>query len=88
MARVEIPHHLRPKLGPEMKMDIHWVDVKLQDGRCFFNLVVRGGRYITGHAGDSNGEGKLAFAESDIANVRRHALLGLVWPFWPSTKPS
>lgn len=43
MAKIEIPAALRAKLGPEMKMDVHWADVKLHDGRVIKNLVVRGG---------------------------------------------
>ena len=48
MARIEIPEHLRSKIGADMKMDIHWIDVQLNNGTKIFNLVVRGGRYITG----------------------------------------
>jgi len=57
MSRIEIPKTLRAKLGPEMKMDVHWIDVKLNNGKRFQNLVVRGDRYITGMANDENGEG-------------------------------
>jgi hypothetical protein len=65
-----------------MKMDAHWVDVKLNDGSCFYNLVVQGGRFITGRRNDPNGEGDLPFGQAQIANIRRAALLGPVWPFW------
>ena len=65
-----------------MKMDVHWVDVKLADGTKFMNLVVRGGAAITGRATDPNGEGPLPFLSKDIIALRRHALLGALWPFW------
>lgn len=81
MARVSIPDHLLPKLGPEMKMDTHWIDVRLRDGRCIANLVVRGGLYITGHAGDSNGEGSLTFEQAEIIDIRRHSIFGVLRPF-------
>jgi hypothetical protein len=63
-----------------MKMDVHWVDVKLVDGRKIHNLVVRGGRYITGKDTDANGEGLLPFETKDIALVRRHKPAW--WPLW------
>jgi hypothetical protein len=78
MAKIELPATLLAALGPEMKMDIHWVDVKLCDGQVIKNLVVRGGRYITGRSNDSNGEGDLPFTADDIRKVRRHSIL----PFW------
>lgn len=65
-----------------MKMDVHWVDVKLADGTTLMNLVVRGGCTITGRATDQNGEGPLPFVSADIVAIRRHALLGGLWPFW------
>ena len=67
-----------------MKMDTHWIDVQLRDGRRFSNLVVRGGLYVTGRKHDPDGEGPLPFTAADITNVRRHALLGSAWPFWPT----
>jgi hypothetical protein len=82
MAKIEVPRHLTPKLGPEMKMDVHWVDVKLHDGRLFTNLVLRGGLYITGRDTDPNGEGDLPFMAADILNIRRRAILGSLWPYW------
>ncbi|MGG7607407.1 hypothetical protein [Massilia sp. BKSP1R2A-1] len=82
MTSLLLPAHLRAKLGPEMKMDVHWVDVKLADGKKFMNLVVRGGSTITGRATDPNGEGVLPFVSEDIVALRRHALLGTLWPFW------
>jgi hypothetical protein len=82
MRSVLLPPHFRAKLGPEMKMDVHWVDVKLADGTKLMNLVVRGGTAITGRATDPNGEGPLPFASEDIVAVRRHTLLGSLWPFW------
>ena len=80
MAKIEIPDKLIDALGPEMKMDVHWIDVKLISGVRFKNLVVRGGRYITGRASDFNGEGELPFNSQDIAAVRRHS--SFPWPFW------
>lgn len=80
MARIEIPKELLPKLGPEMKMDHHWVDVKLRNGKVFRKLVVRGGRFITGRNNDLGGEGFLPFESSDIAKVRRESIWG--WPLW------
>jgi hypothetical protein len=82
MVGILLPAHLRARLGPEMKMDVHWVDVKLVDGRKFMNLVVRGGGSITCRATDPDGEGQLPFTSADIAVLRRHALLGSLWPFW------
>lgn len=78
MAKIEIPTTLRGKLGPEMKMDVHWVDVKLQDGQVLKNLIVRGGRYITAHDSDSNEDGSLPFTTADIKKIRRHS----IFPFW------
>ena len=78
MAKVEIPEALQKELGPEMKMDVHWIDVKLQDGQVLKNLVVRGGRYITGHSREPNGKGPLAFTTEDILKIRRHS----IFPFW------
>jgi hypothetical protein len=73
---------LRAKLGSEMKMDTHWVDVKLRDGRKFMNLVVQGGAYLTGRADDPNGEGDLPFAANEIVAIRRRSLFGSLSPFW------
>ncbi|MBS0215470.1 MAG: hypothetical protein JSR50_06895 [Proteobacteria bacterium] len=72
MARIEIPENFIAVLGPEMSMDVHWIDVKLKDGRDFKNLVVRGGRYITGKSNDPEGIGNLNFTSSDIQTIRRH----------------
>jgi hypothetical protein len=80
MSRIEIPEQLLPALGPEMKMDVHLVDVKLADGKKLQNLVVRGGRYITGRDTDTNGEGNLSFSAKDIQAVRRHKPSW--WPLW------
>lgn len=82
MKRLELSPPLRAKLGPEMKMDTHWVDVKLRDGRKFMNLVVRGGAYLTGRAQDPNGEGALPFTVNEIAAIRRRSLFGSFSPFW------
>lgn len=82
MSRVEIPADLLKKIAPEMKMDCHWVDVRLKNGQVVTNLVVRGGRFITGHASASNGESELSFSTADIRNIRRRAFVGALWPFW------
>jgi hypothetical protein len=63
-------------------MDVHWVDVKLAEGRKFINLVVRGGSVITGRSTDPNGEGPLPFVSEEVVTLRRHAQLGALWPFW------
>jgi|GEM_PF-6684511 len=55
-----------------MKMDVHWIDVKLHNGETLKNLVVRGGAFITGYANDPNGESELSFSSSDIKAVHRH----------------
>jgi hypothetical protein len=81
MSKVEIPDELLPKLGAEMKMDVHWVDVKLTDGSVFPKMVVRGGRFITGCSTDSNGEGHVQFETAQISSIRRAKLLSW-WPFW------
>jgi len=67
--KIEIPVHLREKLGPEIKMDVHWVDARLRDGRIYRKLVVRGGRYITGFVDDPNGEGDLPFLATEITDI-------------------
>lgn len=82
MSRIEIPADLLEKIGSEMKMDCHWIDVRLNDGKVVTNLVVRGGRFITGHASALNGESELSFSAADIRNVRRRALMGALWPLW------
>lgn len=76
--RVEIPENLRERLGADMKMDVHWIDVKLRDGRVMKNLVARGRRYITGQSRDADGEGEVPFSTTDIQNIRRHS----IFPFW------
>lgn len=85
MSRIAIPEELIGALGPEMKMDVHWIDVRLSDGRQFNGLVVQGGRYITGRESDANGEGVLPFESEHIARIRRRSLLGSLWPIWPSS---
>ncbi len=64
-----------------MAMDVHWIDVKLRDGRRLYKLVVRGGRYITGRDTDPDGEGELDFNANDLVKVRRQAIVKW-WPFW------
>lgn len=78
MAKIEIPKQFLKNLGPSMSMDVHWIDVKLKDGRKFKKLVVRGGRYITGRYADKTGESDLPFKSSDIKKIRRTSIL----PFW------
>jgi hypothetical protein len=75
---VKIPESLTNKLGPEMKMDCHWVDVKLSNGDIFKNMVVRGNKYIAGFHDDQNGEGDVPFESKDIVDIRRHS----IFPFW------
>lgn len=71
--KIEIPGSLREKLGPEMQMDVHWIDVELWDGRVYKKLVVRGGRYITGFENDPNGEGDVPFSTTDIKDINRES---------------
>lgn len=78
---IAVPKSLVPLLGPEMKMDVHWVDVRLRDGRVLTNLVIRGGSYFTGHADDPNGEGPLDFTSEDVVALRPHAV---IWGRWRS----
>jgi hypothetical protein len=82
LSRIEIPADLLEKIGSEMKMDFHWIDVRLNDGKVVTNLVVRSGRFLTGHASALNGESELSFSAADIRNVRRRALMGALWPLW------
>ena len=81
MAKLELSEALRAKLGPEHKMDFHWVDVKLRDGRKLFRLVVRGGSYLVGYEDDPNGERDLDFESVDIVALRPAALFRC-WPLW------
>jgi len=81
LSKIEIPHNLLPKLGSEMKMDVHWIDVKLIDGSVFPKMIVRGGRYITGRDSDHNGIGNVPFESSQILSVRRQKFFSW-WPFW------
>jgi len=81
MSKIAIPQHLLAHLGPEMKMDVHWVDVLLKDRSKRKGLVVRGGHFITGNKSDPQGEGPLDFGTDDILNIRREFNLG-----WPKLK--
>jgi hypothetical protein len=74
-----LPDRFLPALGPEMKMDVHWIDIVLHTGQRFDNYVVRGGRFITGRADDPEGEGTLPFHGEEIAAIRRHRTFP--WPF-------
>ncbi len=69
---------MRTQLGSEMKMDVHWIDVKLQNGRVFKNLIVRGGRYITDQENVLSEEKHLSFRADEIVRIRRHS----IFPFW------
>lgn len=81
MSKVEIPKHLLLNIGAEMKMDVHWVDVKLDNGSVHHEMVVRGGCYLTGYSSDQNGEGAVPFKSKQIVAIRRHKLVKW-WPFW------
>jgi hypothetical protein len=81
MSNIEIPEQFLSKLGAEMKTDIHWVDIKLNDGSVYPKMVVRGGRYITGKSKDHNGIGVVPFEPSEISDIRRQKLLSW-WLFW------
>ena len=80
-SKIEIPAGLISKLGPEMKMDTHWIDVKLADGNVYPKMVVKGGRFITGSANEKDGEGDVPFKSADIINIRRQSFF-YWWPFW------
>ncbi|MBP7370721.1 MAG: hypothetical protein KA902_04710 [Arenimonas sp.] len=68
---IEIPEQLRAKLGAEMKMDFHWIDVKLNDGRVYRGMEVRGGRYITGFKDNPYGRCDAPFSSADIKDISR-----------------
>ena len=76
MEKLEIPEPFRRRLGPEMKMDVHWVDVRLKSGVVHRGLLVRGSRYIVGTRQSPDGE--VPFSAEDIAGLRRQS----VWPWW------
>lgn len=82
MAKIRIPDSLQSKIGLEVKMDVHLIDIKLKDGQVVPSLIVRGHRYITGRRTDPEGEGLLSFKSDDILDVRPHAMFGRLWPFW------
>ncbi len=79
MAYIELAPWHQKKIGSPMAPDVHWIDVRLRDGRIVRNLVVRNGRVISGRADDENGEGDLDFIAIDIVSVKRH---GVFWPWW------
>ncbi len=64
-----------------MKMDVHWVDIKVTNGIVYPKMVVRGGRFITGFTTDVNEESNIPFNSRDISNIRRQSLF-YWWPFW------
>jgi len=80
VANIVIPERLRYALGPAVKMDLYWIDVRLRDGRAVKNLVVRGDRVITGSKGDPGGEGPLDFDADDIVALRPSRWLS--WGRW------
>ena len=77
---VEVPAHLRERLSPEMKMGVHWVNVKLRCGLRLYNLVVRGGRFFAGFVTQADGEGIVPLASEDVVPVRPH--MRRWWPVW------
>lgn len=83
MAKIRIPKEFLSKLGPEMKMGVHWIDVKLKCSRILRNLEVLSGLFITGRQSDPNGVGELDFHTEDIADIKRQSLLTILIPFWP-----
>ncbi len=60
MTSIILPTHLRAKLGPEMKMDVRWVDVKLTDGTKFLNLVCSRGNCDHGKSRRSERRGNIS----------------------------
>ena len=79
MARVSIPTHLRNNQGKLIHGDLHWVDVKLCNGRVMRGLASQG-EFLTGvmTAADGARECELPFTSSDIKKLRPHSIL----PFW------
>ena len=75
MANIELPKHLLGLLGPEMKMDTHWIDVLLRDGRIFRRVIVEGGRTITGKGVAVIDYGPLPFETDDILDIRPMSLI-------------
>lgn len=75
MAKIEIPEKFLKNIGLSVAMDMNLIDVKLHDGRVFKKLVVRGGRYITGHQYSPDGESNLNFCTKDIKKVRPSSIL-------------
>ncbi len=81
MSKIKIPDHLLSKLGAEMKMDCHWIDVKLANGKVHNKMEVRGSRYITGYFYSSGGNCEINFKSEDIKDIRRQTFFTW-WPFW------
>jgi len=80
MANIILPEALRAFLGPEMRRDTHWIDVRLADGRVFRRIVVEGGCVITGQGFYPIDDGPLPFEGSDIAEIYRSSLfLSVRW---------
>jgi hypothetical protein len=80
MARISIPERFRDKLGIPY-YDARWLDVRLRDGRVYWNLRARE-YFITGRNADPDGEGPLDFEADDIISVRPHSWLRLLLPWW------
>ncbi|MBV1879142.1 MAG: hypothetical protein KUG79_15985 [Pseudomonadales bacterium] len=81
MSKIEIPSQLLSKLGPEMKMDVHWIDVLLKDNKKHYGVVVRGGKFITGLNNDHDGVNSVGFSQVQIKNIGRRARFKW-WPLW------
>jgi hypothetical protein len=80
MQKIEIPENLIKKLGPEMKMDTHWIDIRLRDGRRYKNIIVRGGRYIVGKKKSLNRIDEIPNLKStDILDIYRHSFFHFWW---------
>jgi hypothetical protein len=87
---LKLPNEFRASLGAEMKMDTHWIDVRLRSGRRVKNVVVRGGSVLTGVETPAGSLTPLDFSPDEIMSVARHqtglprllvliaALIGLV----------
>jgi hypothetical protein len=73
--KIELPASLIKSLGPEMAMDVHWIDLKLKNGKILKKVVVRGGRFISGRDTGSNQEEAFELKKEDIIGLRRHSLL-------------
>lgn len=78
MNRIEIPVELRSKLGPDKGDGIHWIDVKLYDGRTLKHRMVLDGKHIVFSQFESGSDRGPLFSSRDIVHLRRHS----AFPFW------